>query len=1227
MNSRSRQLFSLIVPTRCRPAKLRLFLDSVKATTAQLDTIELILITDADDQETLSFEYRDFPIKRIVVEPGLTMGALNMAGYEAATGDYIMLLNDDVIIRTENWDKKVLAAFNSFADGIVLVHVNDRIFEEKLCTFPFLSRKYCEIAGGICPVHYLRYRIDDHIYNVFNLLAVLGRLRILYLADVIFEHTNYVLNAFRSPEYRPDESIHRIDTQRFDEFLPERKQLALQLMDHIDRYADSEKSRLRENLLKPITDSVALRRHEYIRVRLEGKPLSSDDTRVTIGVVSADFLSDPARTCIDLIKKFTKNFDLVLLDNNRSPNFNHAREMNKLLSMRGTDLLVMMDDDVFVEPGWLDGMLRCMSPSVGVVTPLHKDLSGNLSYAGVVMRPDYSGHHTHSLAVPKSPTPIQTLCSAIMLIDLSKCGQIRFDESYMKYFLDIDYGFRVWSAGFEVVCSPYTMVTHIGGGTLQHGSSRSYDLFERDRQYYSSEWIETRKYHDLEQGIWQKVPEIKTLLDVPQCLAELLRARSKASPLAFRERSFAFFKFLQDYPALKDWAHRRIWNAAGSRRPHGDDPELGYLEVLMGCMQHPTFVEENYYGLNIVLYEGNYYATPSNKGTFDYDRFIRGYYTRSYQSENLDILKARIRGRIQTIFSGNVRSKNKTSLVHPGAGGLIETWRRLRQERTRFGSWKPALRSVGKPILKRQIISIFGVQTFFRFSEIYLQSKALKHKPCGRSLALWSVTKLAFNQGLRHLWPKLMPSQSRFGNFFIDAEAKIRRKATETADPQRWLSGSPLTQIEKDYRGYSIYRLEFKFFAVGQTTGTFCYEDFKRGKYDQCLIGHSLGEVHALVDQVLSTTELSGECRVLVFACLPLEKLKPLLNRLYPRDSFTLLVGKADKQSWEGYKTISLEQDSVDEWAHGQKSLASDPLLERLMSESFQRTSIPWSFPETWTDNSLEIAASKISNCVEILHSSGERRLYQGENLHRLTYNKAYLASMFQDIPYPQGRTVLEAGCSDGLVCDILAYCGAAKIVGIDVMKTVGCGFRHDVVDYRVMEIGKMDFSDQSFDIVYSIATFEHVAKPYNALSEMLRVTKIGGYVYIQAGPLYYSPFGHHMFAYFQDYPWIHLRKSTDEIIAIAKERRIDHSIERDLAMTCEEYVKGMLNADHVNGLLLEDYRLSEFRKREDVEFLKFNVSYEGAELLTPEIRTEIGKVNTDRLIEHGFEIAFRRIA
>jgi len=176
------------------------------------------------------------------------------------------------------------------------------------------------------------------------------------------------------------------------------------------------------------------------------------------------------------------------------------------------------------------------------------------------------------------------------------------------------------------------------------------------------------------------------------------------------------------------------------------------------------------------------------------------------------------------------------------------------------------------------------------------------------------------------------------------------------------------------------------------------------------------------------------------------------------------------------------------------------------------------------------------------------------------------------------------------------------------------------------MNMMNMNFPDQTFDLVYSIATFEHLTNPYKALLEMLRVTKIDGYGYVQAGPLYCSPFGHHMFAYFQDYPWIHLRKTKQDIVAFAKERGIDRAIERDMSIPYDRYIDGMLNRDHVNGLLLKEYRLEEFRERDDIEVLKFNISYEGKDLLTPALAAEIRGVDTGSLVEHGFEMAFRRI-
>src|SRR5262249_13698706 len=118
-------VFSLIIPTRQRTQRLRCLLDSVRATTRDLAGLEVVLVIDEDDAESMGLQYRGVRLKRVAVPPGLSMGALNMAGYRAAGGRYLMLLNDDVVLRTAGWDQQVLEAFGSYPDGMVLVHVND----------------------------------------------------------------------------------------------------------------------------------------------------------------------------------------------------------------------------------------------------------------------------------------------------------------------------------------------------------------------------------------------------------------------------------------------------------------------------------------------------------------------------------------------------------------------------------------------------------------------------------------------------------------------------------------------------------------------------------------------------------------------------------------------------------------------------------------------------------------------------------------------------------------------------------------------------------------------------------------------------------------------------------------------------------------------------------------------------------------------------------------------
>ena len=90
-----------------------------------------------------------------------------------------------------------------------------------------------------------------------------------------------------------------------------------------------------------------------LRTQPTGVVRDTSNARTTIAVVTADLQGEVAQRCLAALKEHTANYDLVILDNNRGPNFSHTREMNKVLAMAQTEFLVLLDDDVIVEAGWL----------------------------------------------------------------------------------------------------------------------------------------------------------------------------------------------------------------------------------------------------------------------------------------------------------------------------------------------------------------------------------------------------------------------------------------------------------------------------------------------------------------------------------------------------------------------------------------------------------------------------------------------------------------------------------------------------------------------------------------------------------------------------------------------------------------------------------------------------------------------------------------------------------
>lgn len=112
-------------------------------------------------------------------------------------------------------------------------------------------------------------------------------------------------------------------------------------------------------------------------------------------------------------------------------------------------------------------------------------------------------------------------------------------------------------------------------------------------------------------------------------------------------------------------------------------------------------------------------------------------------------------------------------------------------------------------------------------------------------------------------------------------------------------------------------------------------------------------------------------------------------------------------------------------------------------------------------------------------------------------------------------KKVLDIGC--GAEAPLSYYLSEKKIrvFGGDInTKIVSSGkkFAKDA-NLIVFVAEKLPFKDEEFDIVYMFDVLEHIKVPLNAIREAQRVTKKGGYIFIEFSPYWAYPTGHHLYS------------------------------------------------------------------------------------------------------------------
>jgi GT2 family glycosyltransferase len=136
------------------------------------------------------------------------------------------------------------------------------------------------------------------------------------------------------------------------------------------------------------------------------------------------------------------------------------------------DVLVLLNQDTLVEPGWLDALLDGVraddGKGFGIAGATIVAADGALDHAGAfVRRPDAEGIHVTTPPTEDTPRAVDYVTGAVMAITRRTWNAVgRFDEGYYPaYYEDCDYCYRATGRGIRTAHVPAARVVHLRDGS------------------------------------------------------------------------------------------------------------------------------------------------------------------------------------------------------------------------------------------------------------------------------------------------------------------------------------------------------------------------------------------------------------------------------------------------------------------------------------------------------------------------------------------------------------------------------------------------------------------------------------------------------------------------------------------------------------------------------------------------------------------------------------------
>jgi GT2 family glycosyltransferase len=248
-------------------------------------------------------------------------------------------------------------------------------------------------------------------------------------------------------------------------------------------------------------------------------PTATSHARVAIVIVSFDNGDYLAATLDSVFAKTAHpRLEVIVVDNGSGPgvlgelasratleprltvihndaNLGFARATNiGIAAAKEPHHVVLLNDDVIVTPGWLDGLLRPLEdPTVGLVGPVSNHVRGEarveLAYGGLEQLDDAAARNAREQAGALLEVPVLALfCAAARADTLARIGPLE-ERFTVGMYEDDDYSLRLRRAGYRLLCARDVFVHHWGGVSFRRLDEQTHLLIhETHRRLFDELW-------------------------------------------------------------------------------------------------------------------------------------------------------------------------------------------------------------------------------------------------------------------------------------------------------------------------------------------------------------------------------------------------------------------------------------------------------------------------------------------------------------------------------------------------------------------------------------------------------------------------------------------------------------------------------------------------------------------------------------------------------------------